>query len=469
MTPGEMNMNNRPSNSGTKKILLISYHFPPSTAVGGLRIADFAKYLPLCGWNPSVLTIKDEYLRAADPGRLKDVKVERIIKAGRLPTLIQGYLKLKSLYYSVLRRRLVTPEELESTYSQSADTASDGGTPSQNLKRFVISFLTLPDTERNWVLPAVVKAVREIKREHIECILTSSPPYSVHLIGLLTKMITGVRWAADFRDPWVSSGPKRLYVTSTLSTKVETWLEKKVIEKADLVLTTTENLRDHFKRTYKYLPESKFVHITNGYSPEIAERLNHLKKYDTFTLTYTGTLYFGRDPVPIFKAIHELAREGKLDLHKIKVKLVGNCRHIEGQPIAGIIRSYGLESSVEVLDTVPHATALEIIKQSHIALLLAPGQPYQIPAKVFEYMGLGTKILALTEEGATRDLVTSTGTGNAFYPSDVDGIKEFILWSMCNGAVSGQDCMSVIRRQFDRRAIAGNLAEHLDRISGHST
>jgi hypothetical protein len=451
-----MNMSNKTSNSGTKKILLISYHFPPSTAVGGLRIADFAKYLPLYGWKPSVLTVKDDYLQALDPGRLKDVSVEKIIKAGHLPTVIQGYLKLKSLYYSVLRRRSVMPKELQGTFDQSVTPGTGRRSPYQKFKRFIISLLTVPDT--------VIKAVREIKRDHVVCILTSSPPYSVHLVGLLVKMITGVKWVADFRDPWISSGRKRLYVTSTLSIRVERWLEKNVIEKADLVLTTTEKLRDHFTATYRSLPKSKFLYMSNGFSPEIADQFKHLTKYETFTLTYAGSFYIGRTPEPTFKAIRSLVEEGRISPDNIRVKLVGNCQQVDGCPTSQLIHAYGLDSAVEVVKTVPYFKALEIIKKSHIALLFAPDQPYQIPAKVFEYMGLGTKILALTEKGATWDLITSTGAGTAFYSSDIDGIKDFILRSMSNGAVTGQERTSGIQRQFDRRSITGDLARHLDRL-----
>ena len=455
-----------PSKSNTKKILLISYHFPPSMAVGGLRIVHFAKYLPLFGWKTSVLTIKDKYIEKLDMGKLNDIHVEKIYKAGQLPTIMQGYLKLKSLYHSLLKRRRITVEELERTHSQSHNTSSGPEKTSHKIKRFIVSFLTLPDGERNWVLPATFRAVREIKRENIGCILTSSPPYSVHLIGLLVKMVTGVRWVADFRDPWVSSGPRRLYVTSALSTKIETWLEKQVIQKADLVLTTTENLRDNFKKSYADLPGTKFVHITNGFDAEIAAQLKHLRKFDTFTLTYAGTLYIGRNPEPTFKAIHELVQEGKLNLQDVKVKLVGSCKHIDGQPISRVIHAYGLDSAVEVLDTVPYFKALEIIKQSHVALLFAPGQPFQIPAKVFDYMGLGTKILALTEKGATWDLITSTGAGTVFYPADIDGIKEFIYRSMSDGTLTEPANGSAIQPQFDRKLITQNLAKHLDRIIG---
>lgn len=447
-----------------KNILLISYHFPPSPAVGGVRIANFAKNLPLFGWNTYVLTIKDHYLEKVDTERLKDIKGVKIYKTVLFPIILNVYLRLKTIWHSALKKRRITLDELTSSYVQPNLNPCSAERISQKLKRYLVSFLTRPDTERNWILPAVLRAVRAIKREKIDCILTSCPPYSVHLIGLLARKITGVKWVADFRDPWVTTVPDGLYVTCALYTKVEGWLEQKVIENADLVLTTTQMLCTAFVESYKNQTQNKFLCISNGFDKEIFSKLKHLKKYDKFTLSYTGTLYFGRSPESVFKALKELVLEDKLNLQDIRVKLVGNCQYIDGYPIAQLIDSYGLNSVVEVLEPVSYLAALQIIKQSHLALLFAPNQPFQIPAKVYDYIGSGTKIIALTEEGATLDLINSTGAGVALYPSDIQGIKAVIYQSISNGEPLRPEDNSDILCKFDRRAITQNLANHLNSI-----
>ena len=411
-----------------KKILLISYHFPPSAEVGGLRIANFTKYLLLFGWNTYVLTIMDHYLKKVDTERFKDVETMNIFKTEQLPSIRQTYLGLKKIYFRILKRQSIPLDESENHYFRPNFKVVGKENISQKLKRYLISFITRPDLETNWILPAVLKAIREIRRKKIGYILTSCPPYSVHIIGLLVKRITGVKWIADFRDPWMTTVPRGLYVTCSLIDKIEYWLERKVIEQTDAVLTNTEALCHAFKNLYKKQPVNKFLYIPNGYNPEFFSKFKDFRKYKRFTLTYTGSFYLSRTPEPVFKALKELMMEGKLNAEDIRVNLVGNCQHVNGCPTSQIINTYGLGQTVHVLGQVSHHKALNIIKRSHLALLLAENQPFQIPAKVYDYIGLGTTILALTEEGATRDLINgSLVAGASFYPSDIDGIKKFIL------------------------------------------
>jgi glycosyltransferase involved in cell wall biosynthesis len=448
-----------------KKILLISYHFPPSTEVGGLRIANFARGLPRFGWNPYVLTVKDRYLRAMDPGKLNHVDPARIFKAGRTPTLSQAYVACKRAVWR-LRRKRDAPAGIAS-WNQTNPLGPRRGTETLSIKlrRYILSFLVLPDGERNWLWPAVVEAVRIVRREEIGCILTSCPPYSTHLVGLMVKWITGIRcWIADFRDPWMTAGAKSLYPTCSASLGIERWMERTVVRNADRVIANTERLCEDFKRAYGSIPTERFICITNGFDREFFAGFAHLKKEKIFTITYTGALYFGRTPEPVFQAIHELVREGSVEQGRIRVRLVGQCRSVEGRPIEEMIERYRLGDVVDVLEPVSYNQAIEMIKQSHLALLLAPNQPYQIPAKVYDYMGVGTRVLALAKEGATADLVRNTGIGAVFDPSDVAGIKRFIGQSVEECRTSECWLEPEAANQFDLGSISRQLADELGRV-----
>ena len=206
--------------------------------------------------------------------------------------------------------------------------------------------------------------MREIKHEKIDYIFTTCPPYSVHLIGLLLKMITGVKWIADFRDPWMTTGSKRTYPTCLLSLKIERWLEKMVIQKSDMVTFNVERLKEEYKKKYNSQPSAKFVYIPNGFDPALFSRYKSLEKYDKFTLTYTGSLYVGRTPEPIFKAVKMLVEDGRIDIQKVRIKLIGSCKNIDGAPTSRLIDYYSLEKVVETLDTVPYSDALEIVKRA---------------------------------------------------------------------------------------------------------
>lgn len=423
---------------------------------------NFARYLPRFGWEPYVLTLKDRHIGKVDPNRLGYVEGMKITKAGRLPTLSDAYLEFKKLVQHVIRRPNAPAGQSQFR------PLSNGGSPSETvagrLRRYFLSFSTLPDPERNWMWPAVFKALRVIWREKIDVILTSGPPYSVHLIGLLVKYITGVRWIADFRDPWMTTSSKSLYPTCTASLKIERWLERCVLGKADLVVANTLKLKEAFRNAHNtWLPE-RFVCISNGFDREFFSKFAKLEKDNAFTIIYTGTLYFGRTPEPVFQAIHELVREECIAPEAIRVRLVGECQLIGGIPIGQIIDRYQLTDVVEVLKPVSYVDAIEMVRRSHLALLLAPNQPYQIPAKIYDYMGTGTKVLALAEDGATGDLIRATGIGEVFSPTDVAGIKKFICNSFKACTNSGVGSGAGVVDQFDINAITQHLVEYLDRI-----
>ncbi len=459
-----MTMTNNTQKIRKKKILLISYHFPPSTAVGGLRAANFAKYLPSCGWTPHVLTIEDRFVKAIDREKIKDIEAIKIIKAPQLPTLIDAYLLIKKRCNRILKKDFAAQAKQGMPDYSSSGGPSGSERLSRRLKRYIISMISQPDGERGWILPATLQAVREIKREKIDCILTSCPPYSVHIIGLLAKMITGVKWVVDFRDPWMTTGIKIVPPTCALTNAIESRLEKKVIQKADMVVFNADRLKEAYREKYTTESVSKFAWIPNGIDRSIFPMIGPPNKYGKFTLSYTGTLYMDRTPEPIFQAVYQLLSEGKVGLDAINVKLVGNCNRVGGHPITRMIQTYGLEGVVEVLDPVPYTKALEIIRRSHVALLFAPNQPYQIPGKVYDYLGVGTKILAIAEPGATSDLINSTKCGKAFLPSNTAGIKEFI-WQVMNYGKSAEDnYYSAVLHQFDAKRLSESLSDNLNKI-----
>jgi len=443
------------------RILLITYHFPPSAAVGGMRMVNFAKWLPAFGWEPHVLTIQDKNVESMDRERLRDVEGVAIHKVGVHPTV--------AAVYGAAKRRWFGPPANASP-SQTGLSPLPGSDParkedlSRRLKRYFLSFAGLPDFERGWVIPATLAAIRRLRRHRIEWIMTSCPPYSVHLIGLAVKIITGAKWVADFRDPWMTTGSKRMYPTCATSIRIESWLERKVIEKADLVLFNVERLKNAYCERYSRVPGEKFVFIPNGIAAHALEDMVPVTKYESFTLSYTGSLYVGRSPEPVFQAISRLIQEGKTTLEAVRIKLVGHCRTVGGVPTDSLIRKYGLESSVEVCDSLPYSDALQIIRRSHLALLFAPRLPYQIPAKVYDYLGAGVRILAIAEDGGTSDLVCSTGSGRAFSPEDVAGIKDFIYDEMVSQRSTIPNYAAGIAR-FDVRRITEELAQHMVRIA----
>ena len=447
-----------------RKILIISYHFPPSMEVGALRVSRFAKYLPSLGWQPVILTIDEKYLPMIDVARLEALGTLKVIRTSKLPTPLDGYENLRracsalvAWFHSEPKTNGRAPARIEQTSTESLIA---------KIKRYLLSLiLVMPDTENGWILPAAWRALKAIRREKFDCILTSCPPYSVHLVGLLVKCVSKVKWVADFRDPWMATRSKKLFPTCWLSMRIECWLEKKVIEKADVAVFNVRALRDLYRKTYAGQPAEKFQYVPNSIETELFQHIRELKKFSKFTLTYIGSLYLGRTPEPIFKALKILAEEKKIDVKALAVKLIGHCRSIDGGSMSDLIDQYGLQDVVEAIDPLPYKDVLPIVAQSHVALLFAPEQPLQIPAKLYDYLGCGTKILAITGAGATRDFIDATGCGRAFASTDIDGIKDYLFEEMTNArSTAARSDVSGALSQYNASVVTKQLADELNRM-----
>jgi glycosyltransferase involved in cell wall biosynthesis len=457
----------QPSSSDSpaaRRILLISYHLPPATAVGGLRAANFAKCLPALGYEPTVLTLEEneEVNGCAQADRLPDSI--KIIRVKGLPRASQAIVKLKRLAGPLFNSPRPAPAGEEIISEVKSVNADNGRQEMPGIKRIVQSlFLFLPDSEKNWIIPASLAAVREVRRHKIDYIMTTCPPYSVHLVGLLTRLLTGAKWIADYRDPWIIFGYKRLFAYSPISVRIERWIEGKVISHADAVSFNVKRLRDKYSSHYPSQPDDKFIYIPNGFDPEYFSTLRKMEKYEKFTLTYAGSLYLGRTPEPVFKAVRKLIDKGIVCNDSIRIKLVGNCGSVNGIKTAKLASSYGLDSMVEVSGTVPYQKAMNIIRKSHIALLFAPDQSYQVPGKVYDYIGAGTEILALTDEGATSDFISSTNAGSVFGPEDIDGIAGFIKNRVSEKTASSRKALDD-HPELHIKAITEKLADRLNAI-----
>jgi glycosyltransferase involved in cell wall biosynthesis len=456
---------------GSTRILLASYHFPPSAAVGGLRIARFARLLPEYGWEPYVITVRDEdrdHEEGTDRTRLAGLEAIRIERTRAPSGIIALYGRVKS--------RLRKPSSVlageESHRGAVTSKHEYRETLVHRLKRYIFSlFVRLPDEQKIWAVLAIPTAIRMIRKHRIECVLTSGPPFSVHLVGLAASLFTGAHWVADFRDPWIEMLPERAPATrSWLSDRLEEWMELTVLSRADQVLTTTERIRGSMIERHPSLPAHKFSYLPNGIDVERLLGTRRVEKFEPLTITYAGTLYFDRTPEPVFHALSELVREGLVRQEEFCIKLVGNCRQISGVDTLDIARKYGIASAVEVIDRVPHGEAIRIMQRSHLLLVLAPpNHDLVLPAKIFDYLGSGSKILALAGDGATADLISETGAGACFAPSDVSALKGYFQRLLEGGRYKDLQNEPGSFARYDARVLTGQLVAELSDNMGHES
>ena len=443
------------------KILVTSYHYPPDAAVGALRPARFVRSLRELGWQPYVLTVRDERRRRLDPGRMHGLDDIPTINVDEPPKLEAGYLRIRDRIRTWRHGR--EPEPGRATIWDSQQV-SPTETLAQKAKRHYVSLVQFqPDDRKAWALRAACRAIWMIRRHHIDVLLTSGPPASCHFVGLLARKATGVKWAADFRDPWVEVLEDRSpHLRSSAGDNLERRLERLVVATADLVVTTNDSLCDSMRARYGWLPPGRFLSVPNSIDTERFNLPDTVEKYPRLTITYAGTLYSGRTPEPLFRAVGELLASGAATASDIRIKLVGECRYIDGVETAAVARRHGVEEVVELIDPVPYAVALRIMQMSHLLLIVAPDRHRLcVPAKLYDYLGSGTKVFALTGEGATADLIRETGSGVCFAESDVRGVRDYLLGLIRNKDYQGLRNSPDLFAAYDSRRVARQLSDRL--------
>lgn len=385
----------------SKKVLIISYHFPPDLSVGAIRPAKFAKHLPESGWSPVVLTVAEKYHTNLDLHAEDRQDSLAIYKTLKIPNFRDVYLYLKKLYFDASDKGKLEQAIQAWAPSRTIDRESLFTT----LKRYVNSLgVWFPDDKNSWIAPATVAGLWIVHKHDIDVIFTTSPPDSVHWIGLLLKTITRKPWITDFRDPWCLDY-KPYFVRSALADYLERWIDAKVIEKSDGIVSVTPEMTEAIRRRSHHLRQEKFHTLFNGYDTEELVRYHGIPKHDSFTITYTGSLYNGRDPRMFLSALAGLINDGYIDHKSVQVQLIGDCRFCDGESIQDMAANLNLQDVVQIIDAIPHDEALHQMARSHVLLLLAPDQPLQIPGKAFEYMGLGASILAVCGPGATENVL----------------------------------------------------------------
>ena len=393
-----------------RSVLLLTYHFPPSSASGSFRMLGFARHLPRHGWRAAVVAPPSLPWEPVDAELSERVPPETAVYHVPYPS-------------SKVVRKLAP-----------------------------IS---------GW-LPRAARACRTaIREQRPEAVLTSGPPQQIHWLGLWLKRRYGLPWLADFRDPWLPHGQ------SARGSDFASWRvgvqEAAVMRAADAVIANAPNARKALGLAYPR-HHRKFVTLPNGYDRETFEALAQAPSERppgaAVRVVHTGAIYVGRDPRPFLDAIKSLSRmsigasffgppaEGDLDL-------------------AAEVTARGLADRVSIDGQVPYDRALREMAGADILLLLdSPGRMIGVPAKLYEYIGAGRPVLALGERGGdlAQVLAQSGVLHRIASPSSSSEIAVALAELVRESSAVREP--RVEPHRFSRESIAGRLAALLDRVTG---
>jgi glycosyltransferase involved in cell wall biosynthesis len=245
--------------------------------------------------------------------------------------------------------------------------------------------------------------------------------------------------------------------------RVKEWLERRLMERSHDVITTADRYTGFLREHYPFIAGHKFHTITNGYDAEDFERLGPVAPDTTFTLSYLGTFYWSRTPRPLLAALSSLVAEGVIPRWLLRVNFIGTVTVAEGETVDRLVLDYGLEDCVAIQGVVPYQRALVEMKKSSVLVLLAPeAQNYGIPAKTFEYIGMGKPILCLGDKGATCDLIRRSGSGIVVDGRNVTAIAAaiqtlFLAWQSGESVIADFD-KTVFERSALTRELIGIIA-----------
>lgn len=392
-----------------KKILIITYYWPPAGGPGVQRWLKFAKYLPDFGWKPVIYTPENPSYPLLDETLMKDV-----------PENIE-----------MVRTKIWEPYQLAEKLNKSnkkfkAGQFDVGKNQSwkSKLSIWVRGNFFIPDARVFWVKPSITFLEKYLREHQIDTIVTSGPPHSLHLIGLgLKDKMPDLKWIADFRDPWTEiSYYKHLKLTQS-SDKKHRQLESAVFKNADITLATSYTDAENFRKA-----GANAVCITNGFDESDSEgKVKGQNHQYQFTLSYIGVLEQLRNPENLWKALDELIKENTHFAADFKLKFAGRI----DDKILYAIENSSLKNHILNLGYLSHGKAVEEMQNS--SLLLITNFPNEaskgiIPGKIFEYLASGKQILSFGPDQAdVAKILNETQSGKHFNYQDTETVKKFIL------------------------------------------
>lgn len=424
-----------------RKVLVITYYWPPAGGPGVQRWLKFVKYLRDYGIEPVVYIPENPNYPITDASLVNEV-----------PEGIKIY-----------SQPIKEPYRFAAFLSRKKTKAISSGIIATKNQSFLEKILLwvrgnffIPDARKNWIKPSVKYLSEIIASEEIKTIITTGPPHSVHLIGLGLKEKHELKWIADFRDPWTSIGyHKKLKLTKSSEEKHKK-LEKSVLQGADSVLVTSPST----KKEFATLTTVPIAVITNGYDVEVNE--NGEDNLDTkFTIAHIGSLLSGRNPSNLWAVLSELARENEDFGELFELHLVG----VVSADVLENMQGHGLQPYLRLHDYVSHEEVVKLQRRCQVLLVVEINSEETVgivPGKIFEYLAAKRPILAVGPKGwDAGNIIDICQAGQVFDYQDKLQLKEAVLQWFFMYKQNELSIRSKNIEAYSRKALTARLAEML--------
>ncbi|MCR5017903.1 MAG: hypothetical protein K6A64_03830 [Bacteroidales bacterium] len=489
-----------------KRVLVITYYWPPTGGSGVQRWVKFAKYLPDLGWEPVIYTPENPEMTAVDRTLEKEISPDLEVIKRPIMEPYNLYRKLMGKGAETDLKKLAVgasgPGAKEAAGSRDEVTPISSGKKSwkQRLSLWIRANVFVPDPRVTWVKPSVRFLKKYLKEHPVDAIVTTGPPQSMHLIGQKLHEALGIPWVPDFRDPWT-----RMYYLKHLPLTKSSWnkllkMEQGVLDSCTTVLTCTPMVQDDYAARTKTPVEM----ITNGFDindfeiPRQARNDNsaglemtadsgqncsddrsRTKVFDdvlarkllvregrnNFVVTHTGLLAADGNPENLWRALQNLAEKDPEFREKLQINLIGRV----DKAVLDTIGKAGLTPNTLLPGYLDHAATNEAQHGADVLVLPLRNDPdYAIilPGKLFEYLASRRPILGIGQkDGAMAQILDETKSGITAEFDDIDTMQAFLedAWKQFkSGGIppTGGDI-----DKYSRQSTARQLAGLLDKIS----
>lgn len=446
--------------SQPKKILIISYYWPPAGGPGVQRWLKFVKYLPEFGWEPTVFIPENPSYPIVDETLQKEVP--------------------KSL--KMIKTKIWEPYQLAEKFGKDNKKFKAGQFDVGNnqswkskLSIFIRGNFFIPDARVFWVKPSVEFLERYLKANHYDVLVTTGPPHSLHLIGLeLKKKMPHLKWLADFRDPWTEISYYQHLKLTKFADKKHRKLEEQVFQNADITLATSYTDAENFRKK-----GANAFCVTNGFDEDAEEQKSKKAKLQNesdfatlplhdftskFTLSYIGVLEQLRNPEILWQTLSDLVEKNEDFKKDFELKFVGRL----DDKILQTIENSSLKNHLQNLGYQTHDVALQHMQNSSVLLMTNFPQESSkgiIPGKIFEYLATGKTILSFGPKDAdVQKILEETNAGKHFGYEEKESLKNFLLEAYQQWKSGTLNARSENIEQFSRKILTRKLVDLLKQL-----
>jgi len=377
-----------------KKVLIITYYWPPAGGPGVQRVLKFAKYLPQFGWEPIILTVENGNYPAIDKKLLTEI-----------PNNLKIY-KTKTLEPFVLYNKFRGQNKKEAI--DTFTITKSGKSFKEKISNLIRTYFFIPDARKGWKYYAVKEGIRIINNENIDLIFSSSPPHSLQLIAKKIAKKTNSPWVADFRDPWSTAFWLDAMQKKGLPLKLNIKKEKSVLNNLSYFTTVSQGFLNRYKKNKADLDHIASI-IYNGYDDQDFLD-NKSEDNKIFTIRYVGTLAQTQSPDSLFDALTNFNDD------EIRLELWGKFE----SSIEESARNYGIKHLVDFFSYVNHEKAVSLMQSSDMLLLVIPNTNYEgiLTGKLYEYIATRRPIIGLgPDDSEAKDIINSLPNGAYFSES----------------------------------------------------